>query len=166
MLKFQIRIKDKCHEIAVAGEGDRFDVLINGKSHPVALIFSDTSHVVLLHNNTCYDAVLVEERGAFAVDVRNHVFQVEIHDPRKRGLAASSLGDGGGKSVSARMPGRVIKLLVAPGAEVAEGQSLLILEAMKMQNDITATADGTLHEIRVNPGDNVKTGDVLAVIVK
>jgi len=161
MLKFQIRIKDKCHEIAVAGEGDRFDVLINGKSHPVALIFSDTSHDVLLHNNTCYDAVLVEERGAFAVDVRNHVFQVEIHDPRKRGLAASSLGDGGGKSVSARMPGRVIKLLVAPGAEVAEGQSLLILEAMKMENSIMIQSNAVIKRIAVTAGQPVDKGQVL-----
>ena len=163
MLKFQIRIKDKCHEIAVAGEGDRFDVLINGKSHPVALIFSDTSHDVLLHNNTCYDAVLVEERGAFAVDVRNHVFQVEIHDPRKRGLAASSLGDGGGKSVSARMPGRVIKLLVAPGAEVAEGQSLLILEAMKMENEIRASRAGVVAALPAAEGAAVESGQPLVI---
>ena len=55
---------------------------------------------------------------------------------------------------------------IPDGKAVKRGDIILVLEAMKMQNDITATADGTLHEIRVNPGDNVKTGDVLAVIVK
>jgi biotin carboxyl carrier protein len=163
MLKFQVRIKDRSFEVAVAGEGDRYDVLIDGKSHPVALIFSDASHDVLLHNNTCYDAVLVEEAGAYAVDVRNHVFRVEVHDPRKKGLASSTLGDGGGKTVSAKMPGRVIKLLVAPGTEVAEGQGLLILEAMKMQNEIRAPRAGVVASLPAAEGAAVESGQPLVI---
>ena len=69
-------------------------------------------------------------------------------------------------TVKAPMPGKISALKAEAGKAVKRGDIILVLEAMKMQNDITATADGTLHEIRVNPGDNVKTGDVLAVIVK
>lgn len=72
----------------------------------------------------------------------------------------------GAITVKAPMPGRISALKAEAGKAVKRGDIILVLEAMKMQNDITATADGTLHEIRVNPGDNVKTGDVLAVIVK
>ncbi|WP_293985380.1 biotin/lipoyl-containing protein [uncultured Megasphaera sp.] len=68
--------------------------------------------------------------------------------------------------VKAPMPGKISALKAEAGSVVKRGDVLLILEAMKMQNDITATVDGTLHEIRVNVGDNVKTGDALAVIVK
>lgn len=68
--------------------------------------------------------------------------------------------------VKAPMPGKISALKAEAGSAVKRGDVLLILEAMKMQNDITATVDGTLHEIRVNVGDNVKTGDALAVIVK
>ena len=68
--------------------------------------------------------------------------------------------------IKAPMPGKISALKAETGSAVKRGDVLLILEAMKMQNDITATADGTLHEIRVNVGDNVKTGDALAVIVK
>ena len=71
----------------------------------------------------------------------------------------------GAITVKAPMPGKISALKAEAGKAVKRGDIILILEAMKMQNDITATADGTLHEIRVNPGDNVKTGDVLAVIV-
>lgn len=66
--------------------------------------------------------------------------------------------------VKAPMPGKISALKVEAGSAVKRGDVLLVLEAMKMQNDITATSDGTLHEIRVHVGDNVKTGDVLAVI--
>lgn len=72
----------------------------------------------------------------------------------------------GAITVKAPMPGKISALKAEAGQAVKRGDIILVLEAMKMQNDITATADGTLHEIRVNPGDNVKTGDVLAVIVK
>ena len=72
----------------------------------------------------------------------------------------------GAITVKAPMPGKISALKAEAGKAVKRGDIILVLEAMKMQNDITATADGTLHEIRVNPGDNVKTGDVLAVIVK
>lgn len=72
----------------------------------------------------------------------------------------------GAITVKAPMPGKISALKAEAGKVVKRGDIILVLEAMKMQNDITATADGTLHEIRVNPGDNVKTGDVLAVIVK
>lgn len=63
------------------------------------------------------------------------------------------------------MPGKISALKVEEGTDVKRGDVLLVLEAMKMQNDITATADGKLHEMRVKVGDNVKTGDVLAVIM-
>ena len=72
----------------------------------------------------------------------------------------------GAITVKAPMPGKISALKAEAGKAVKRGDIILVLEAMKMQNDITATADGTLHEIRVNPGDNVMTGDVLAVIVK
>ena len=72
----------------------------------------------------------------------------------------------GAITVKAPMPGKISALKAEAGKAVKRGDIILVLEAMKMQNDITATADGTLHGIRVNPGDNVKTGDVLAVIVK
>ena len=72
----------------------------------------------------------------------------------------------GAITVKAPMPGKISALKAEAGKAVKRGDFILVLDAMKMQNDITATADGTLHEIRVNPGDNVKTGDVLAVIVK
>lgn len=68
--------------------------------------------------------------------------------------------------IKAPMPGKISAIKVEAGNPVKRGDVILVLEAMKMQNDITATADGTLHSIRVAVGDNVKTGDSLAVITK
>lgn len=70
----------------------------------------------------------------------------------------------GATSVSAPMPGKILSIAVSQGAAVKRGDVLLILEAMKMANEITAGADGTVAEIRVTAGQNVKTGDVLVVL--
>jgi len=62
------------------------------------------------------------------------------------------------------MPGKVLDVKVAVGASVKTGDLVVMLEAMKMENEILATASGTIKEIRVKSGDSVNTGDVLVVI--
>ena len=67
-------------------------------------------------------------------------------------------------NVEAEMVANVWKVLVAPGAEVAEGDTLVILESMKMEIPVTAPLDGTVTELRVAPEDKVQEGDVVAVL--
>jgi propionyl-CoA carboxylase alpha chain len=62
------------------------------------------------------------------------------------------------------MPGTVVKVVVESGAEVAAGDPVLVLEAMKMQHTVTAPHDGTVAEINVEPGSQVASGEVLAVV--
>jgi acetyl-CoA/propionyl-CoA carboxylase biotin carboxyl carrier protein len=82
--------------------------------------------------------------------------------PRPAASAGSS-GSGSG-TISAPMQGTIVKVLVEVGATVETGQALLVLEAMKMENNINAERSGTVKEIKVAPGDAVGSGDVLAVI--
>ena len=79
-------------------------------------------------------------------------------------MSTSSGHSGGDGTVSAPMQGTIVQVLVAVGATVTVGQAILVLEAMKMENQISAERDGTIAEIRVAAGDSVGTGDVLAVI--
>ena len=64
-------------------------------------------------------------------------------------------------AVKAPIPGLVIKILVSPGQAVTEGDTLLLLEAMKMENEIRAPRNGTIHDVRVGPGTQVAMGQVL-----
>jgi acetyl-CoA/propionyl-CoA carboxylase, biotin carboxylase, biotin carboxyl carrier protein len=82
---------------------------------------------------------------------------------RSRAGAASSTALGAG-SVTVPMQGTIVKLMVAPGDVVEAGQTICVLEAMKMENNITAETAGTVSEVRVAPGDSVGAGDVIAVI--
>lgn len=69
-----------------------------------------------------------------------------------------------GTAVMAPLPGGVLEVKVAKGSTVTEGQVLVILEAMKMENEITAPQSGTVGDVRVKPGDAVSVGDVLVVL--
>ena len=83
---------------------------------------------------------------------------------RPKRVATSSGSAGGDGTVSAPMQGTIVQVLVEVGATVEVGQAILVLEAMKMENQISAERAGTVTEIRVAAGDSVGTGDVLAVI--
>ena len=75
--------------------------------------------------------------------------------------AAAPAGAAGAVSVKAPMPGNILDVKVAAGASVKAGDVLVILEAMKMENEIVAPQDGTVASINVNKGDTVNSGDVL-----
>ena len=94
----------------------------------------------------------------YAVRVRSETYRVELHDPRawrgNRGLSGSD----GPQDVNAPMPGRIIKLLVAEGDEVHEGQGLLVIEAMKMQNELRSPRAGQVERIYAAEGAGVESG--------
>ena len=117
-------------------------------------------------NGNVYD-VTVEENGAGAPAA------APVAAPRAAAPAApaaapkAAVAAGAGETaVNAPMPGKIVKLVAAEGAAVKAGDVLLILEAMKMQNEITAPVAGTLKSLNAVAGQGVKPGDVIAVIGK
>ncbi|MCP3914513.1 MAG: acetyl-CoA carboxylase biotin carboxyl carrier protein subunit [bacterium] len=104
------------------------------------------------------------EGGARQVGVTlaGHYYGCELEDERERAaqLAARAAGKGGG-AIQAVMPGVVVELLVDVGQTVSAGQPLLILEAMKMQNEIRAEADGVVDALHVAAGQAVAAGEKL-----
>ena len=97
-------------------------------------------------NGTAYE-VTVEETGSAAAPA-----------PAAKPVAAGSA------TISAPMPGKVLEVKVKAGDAVKAGDVLMILEAMKMQNEIMAPADGTISDVRVSAGQTVGTGDVMIVM--
>jgi len=78
--------------------------------------------------------------------------------------APAPASGGAGSPVTAPMPGKILRVVVSVGAPVKNGDMVLVLEAMKMENEIFAPADGVVKEIRARDGDTVNTGDVMMVI--
>jgi biotin carboxyl carrier protein len=108
-------------------------------------------------------------RVAFADDetiaVGRHLHRVVVNDPRSLRAQLKRPGAGNGTlQIKASMPGRVARVLVAPGEAVSAHQGIVVVEAMKMQNELQAARDGRIVEVRVVAGDKVASGQVLAVL--
>jgi len=124
----------------------------------VSFLFKDTSYLVdVINKGTEYT---VYTRGAYKTfKVYNE--EALLHESLKGGG-----GMGGGANLSSGMPGKIVKIFVKPGQEIKEGDPILIMEAMKMENEMRASADVKIKEILVKEGENVESGAELVTFEK
>ncbi len=101
---------------------------------------------------------------AFRASLFDGAYEFALQDPRKALLAAAGGAGASGGLHSAPMPGKVVKLLVKEGDKVEEGQSLLILEAMKMQNEFKSTSAGIVTKLHVAEGGTVETAQAMVTL--
>lgn len=108
-----------------------------------------------------------EGRGKYSIWTDDHRFEVEALDERRRAIremTGSSAAATGPAPLVAPMPGLVVRINVQPGDEVQPGQSLVVMEAMKMENELRSPKDGRVKEVRVQQGASVEAGRVLVVV--
>jgi len=123
-----------------------FSMLLNGDSYEASIFPSDTGYQVLL---------------------LGQLFNVTVEDERQRRLRQSSGGptvQSGEFQLRAPMPGLVVTVPVEEGQEVTAGDNLIILESMKMQNELKSPREGVVSRIRVKAGDNVDQNQVLIIL--
>ena len=120
-------------------------------------------------NGNVYD-VTVEEKGG-AAPVATPAASAPAAAPAPKAAApkapaapAAPAGDAGSVEVNAPMPGKILSIKASAGQAVKKGDVILLLEAMKMENEVVAPADGTVATINVGSGDMVEAGDVLATM--
>ena len=153
------------------------DVIVNGRSAQLevngsSLRYADLECTFdLLETEAGLYTVLIEGRSYEAVvlapgqvSVNGVPFDVEVFDPRslrgRRGAASTN----GPQSIAAPMPGKIVRVLVAAGDEVAAGQGLVVVEAMKMQNEMKSPRAGRVAEVKIAAGATVTAGEILLVI--
>lgn len=98
------------------------------------------------------------------IAIGGHRFAFEIDDPRQWKRSGHAAQTEGRASINAAMPGKVVRVLVAVGDDVVAGQGILVVEAMKMQNELKAPRDGRVMAIEVKENESVTAGAVLATI--
>jgi biotin carboxyl carrier protein len=118
----------------------------------------------VLYEGRSYEARVTPAASGFNVEIRGHRFQTEVFDPRSIRAGAKAPLSGGRHNITAAMPGKVVRVLVNEGQPVEAGQGLIVVEAMKMQNEMKAAKPGQVAQIKVRDGDTVAAGDVLIAI--
>ena len=117
----------------------------------------------VLMDGRSYEARVEEGPNALVVVIDGRRFDIEVRDPRRLTRKAGGAADGV-QIVAAPMPGKVVRVLAAVGDEVAAGQGLLVVEAMKMQNEMKAARAGKVLSMSAKPGATVTAGEILATI--
>jgi biotin carboxyl carrier protein len=159
-MKYFVNVNGRPIEVEIVDRAGKAVVTIDGKRADFSYEEVDSEGQVALVMDECGYAVSVAGKGNdYHVTLAGHAYAVEIEDERERAAhaAARDRGKGGG-IVKAVMPGIVVELCVAVGDTVAEGQSLLILEAMKMQNEIGAPSEGLVKRVLCTAGEAVSAG--------
>lgn len=164
-MKYFVDVDGKVLEVELVERLGELEVRLDGRAIDVDYREADRLGQVALGMDGLSFAVSIEG-GAHrcTVNVAGQLHSVEIEDERERAAHAADGGRRGSGEVKSVMPGVVLKLLTAVGDTVEKGQALLILEAMKMQNEIAAPCSGEVAVIRVEEGQAVSSGTLLVVL--
>ena len=147
------------------GEG-RFKVKVGQEVCDVDARRPAPGVISLLIGGASYLADVAEEEGRFRVDVRGESYRVRVEEEARSRLRTLGGGGGGagGHVLVAPMPGKVVHVAVSEGQSVRAGDGLVVVEAMKMENEFKSAVAGTVKEVRVRAGQAVNVGDVLVVV--
>jgi biotin carboxyl carrier protein len=152
-------------ELKELGE-NAYEVTIDGATVHVDAARSGKTIYSIIEDGKQFE-VIIDETGAHGFDVLvgGQLLHLQAFDERSRLLANTAKASASGpQRVEAEMPGKVVKIAVAAGSEVQEGQGIVILEAMKMENEIKSPIDGVIKEMGVTEGQTVESGALLFVV--
>lgn len=167
-MKYYVELDDRILEMDIEEQGEDLKVIIDGKTLLANLQkVSAPSLYSLILDNESHEVFVDQSEGQHVVIIAGEQYTVRVQDERAKRLAAVTPKERsreGEVAVRAPMPGLVVAVNVNPGDVVEKGKGLLILEAMKMQNELRAPKQGTVMSVNVKQGDRVDNGRVLVVI--
>jgi biotin carboxyl carrier protein len=169
-MKRTLIVGKESQEVELIHQDGATALVWEGERHPIDILELEPGCYSILMDGR---SVEVRLDAAKAPDPETHAYRATLYegacefalvDPRRALLAGGAAGGAGGGVLTAPMPGKIVKLLVKPGDPVQEGQTLLMMEAMKMQNELKTTIGGTVTTVHVQEGATVETGAALITV--
>jgi biotin carboxyl carrier protein len=162
---YEIIAGGKPHRLELEKAADGWECRLDGQPVRIDAVIPRRDVLSLLVDGHAYEIKREQTATDLHMWVGSSRFAVELSDPRSLKSRQKAGGDEAGpKKIVAPMPGRVVRLLVAEGSEVEAGQGIIVVEAMKMQNEIKTPKKGIVKKISAKPGAAVNPGDVLAIV--
>ncbi|MGB3480401.1 MAG: biotin/lipoyl-containing protein [bacterium] len=162
-MAFITKIDNKEFKVDLKQEGKGFKVYLDGKPREVTVANDKGSRLTLIIDDKPFDIIWEADDH---IVVGGESYNVEIFDEQVERLMKASPGKSGKRALTmkAAMPGLIIEVTVKQGDKVTEGQGLLIIEAMKMQNEMQTPRDGVVKTVKVQKGQTVNSGETLIII--
>ena len=170
-MKLKAQLSGKDHEVSLSLANGAAVVEVDGRHYDLEVRELARGEYLLINGSRVYkcrveakrERVSTGESFEVVLGGRNH--EVAITDPKRlRSAPSSGAHHPGAAEIVSPMPGKIVRVLVKPGAHVEAGAGIVVVEAMKMQNEMNAPKAGVVVAIKTEEGATVSAGDVLAVI--
>jgi biotin carboxyl carrier protein len=163
-MTYDITIDGKKYRLDLSRADGRWSCRLDGREVEVDAVLARTDVLSLRIGNRAYEVKCERVAGETYLWVGSARFAVEVRDPRSLRGRARAVDNRGPKKLIAPMPGKIVRVLVSEGDEVEACAGVLVVEAMKMQNEIKSPKKGKIQRILVGEGAAVNAGDVLAIV--
>jgi biotin carboxyl carrier protein len=172
-VNFDVAVNGRPWKVAIepAERRGEFTVVVKGKKRVVDASWIDTDTLSLIDGSTAREVrISKRDSGALGLTIGGRVFEAVVSQRGRVPFSDPVLGKkvpdavSGPAAVRAPMPGRVVRVLVAVGDRVTAGQGLVVVEAMKMENELRSPKDGIVKDVKAQTGTAVDAGAVLVVV--
>ena len=164
-MKLKVAIDGETKEVELKDIDQEVLVTVDGVAKNYSVSEPEPDVFLLKNDGNIYEATVSESGDELSVSLRDLEVTLSVFDPKSlHGSGADSGSAAGTTEIVSAMPGKVVDVLVEEGVEVSKGDGILIVEAMKMQNELKSNKDGVVSRINVKPDEHVQAGDVLAVV--
>jgi biotin carboxyl carrier protein len=165
-MKLELEIDGQLMEVEFSLINGSAQLTHDGKTYEAAVSEPEPGLFVIVINHRVYRCLPEKTPGGETqVVVNGHRIPIVVRDKkRRRGNLGGAGGDDGRITLSSPMPGKIVRIMLNAGDEVAINQGVLVVEAMKMQNEVQSPKAGKVAEIRVSEGQTINAGETLAVI--
>ena len=169
-MRYEIEVGGRLRHVAVERAGDGFAVELDGRTWRVDASRVDAHTLSLILDNevdsrTGSEVTIVPGRTAGQFTIQIGALPIAVTVNGRRRVGASNRAATGPQRIAAPMPGKIVRVFVRPGDAVTARQPLVVVEAMKMENELRANRDGTVAEVHVREGVSVEAGTPLIVIL-
>ena len=164
-MNMRLKIGGRIRTVQINAAAARTEFSLDGQGVAADVREVEPNVFSVLMGGEAFEIRVEQAAGGARVHVDGREYLAELDDPRqwRRGAVGAS-GAQGRQNILAPMPGKVVRVLVKPGSTVTPGQGLLVVEAMKMQNEIKSPKEGKVERIGVSEGQTVSAGEIIAVI--
>jgi len=163
-MTYEIAIDGRQYRLDLEQVDGRWQCCVDGREIAVDAVLARPNVLSLRIGNKAYEVKCERVSGETHVWVGSQRFAAEVRDPRSLRSRIRATDDHGPRKLTAPMPGKVVRVLVSQGAAVEAGAGVLVVEAMKMQNEVKSPKKGVIQKIVVTEGAAVNAGDVLAIV--
>ena len=165
-MAYEIKLEHRTARIDLLNRaGSKILIEVDGRKYDLDVVMVEKGVYSILYNGHSYNVELIEGNSSkeYIVNTFARSFNTEIIDAEAKYMESRRSGteSEGDNNISSPMPGKVVKVPVAEGEKVTPGQTLIVVEAMKMQSEFKATAERTVKEILVKEGDIVNAHQIM-----